>query len=134
MRNESDHTTAEHALTIRDPYRTAGVDTMDLHRMATALEILGALAPGHMPVHHCQILLLIASGGSAGVTYGDIERRFRLSNAAASRTVNTLSEGARHRKSALGLVEIIRDPSEGRRYRVRLTAKGAAVVRSIEAL
>ena len=57
-------------------------------------------------------------GGSAGVTYGQIEARFGLSNASASRSVNALSEGARHRKSALGLVEIFRDVDEGRRYRV----------------
>ena len=45
-----------------------------------------------------------------------------------------MSSFARHRKSAMGLVEIIRDPEEGRRYRVRLTTKGQALMRSIEQL
>ena len=107
---------------------------MDLDRLETALEIFGSLAPGHMPTHHVQMVLFIASGGSVGVTYSEIEDRFCLSNAAASRSVNALSDSARHRKTALGLVEIIRDPNEGRRYRVRLTAKGAALIRSIEQL
>ena len=107
---------------------------MDLDRLETALEIFGSLAPGHMPTHHVQMVLFIASGGSVGVTYSEIERRFRLSNAAASRSVNALSDAARHRKTALGLVEIIRDPNEGRRYRVRLTSKGSALLRSIEQL
>jgi DNA-binding MarR family transcriptional regulator len=107
---------------------------VDLDRLANALEIFGSLAPGNMPLHHMQLVLFIKTGSEKGVTYGDIERRFRLSNAAASRSVNALSETVRHRKTALGLVEIFRDAEEGRRYRVRLTAKGAAVVRSIEAL
>jgi DNA-binding MarR family transcriptional regulator len=34
----------------------------------------------------------------------------------------------------MGLVEIFRDAEEGRRYRVRLTAKGAALLRTIEQL
>ena len=107
---------------------------MDLDRLATALEIFGSLAPGHLPTHHVQMVLFIATGGSAGVTYAAIETRFNLSNASASRSVNALSEGAKHRKSALGLVEIFRDVDEGRRYRVRLTAKGQALIRSIERL
>ena len=107
---------------------------MDLGRLATALEIFGALAPGHLPTHHVQMVLFIGTGGPAGVTYQEIERRFGLSNAAASRSVNALSDSARHRKSALGLVEIFRDVDEGRRYRVRLTAKGQALIRSIEQL
>ena len=131
MRNESNYPGPGHTSNIRDLY---GTGAMDVRQLETALEVLGALAPGHMPVHHCQILLFIAAGGPAGITYADIEARFCLSNAAASRTVNTLSEGARHRKSSLGLVEIFRDVEEGRRYRVRLTAKGAAIVRSLEAL
>ena len=81
------------------------------------------------------MVLFISTGGSAGVTYAAIEARFSLSNASASRSVNALSDGAKHRKSALGLVEIFRDVDEGsRRYRVRLTAKGQALIRSIEQL
>ena len=107
---------------------------MDLDRLATALEIFGSLAPGNLPTHHVQMVLFISTGGPAGVTYQALESRFGLSNASASRSVNALSTSARHRKSALGLVEIFRDVEEGRRYRVRLTAKGQALIRSIEQL
>ena len=107
---------------------------MDLGRLANALQIASAVDPGGLYVHHFQILLTIREAGSTGCTYGDIERRHSLSNAAASRSVNSLSGFARHRKTAMGLVEIFRDPGEGRRYRVRLTSKGQALMRSIEQL
>ena len=107
---------------------------MDLGRLATALEIINSLDPGSFYLHHLQILLTISAAGAAGCTYGDIEVRHGLSNAAASRSVNALSSFARHRKSAMGLVEIIRDPNEGRRYRCRLTSKGQSIIRSIEQL
>ena len=107
---------------------------MDLGRLATTLEIINSLDPGSFYLHHLQILLTISEAGAAGCTYGDIEVRHGLSNAAASRSVNALSSFARHRKSAMGLVEIIRDPNEGRRYRCRLTSKGQSIIRSIEQL
>ena len=107
---------------------------MDMGRLANALEIINSLDPGAFYLHHLQILLTIREAGSTGCTYGDIERRHSLSNAAASRSVNSLSGFARHRKTAMGLVEIFRDPGEGRRYRVRLTSKGQALMRSIEQL
>lgn len=107
---------------------------MDLGRLANALEIVNSLDPSSFQLHHLQILLTIREAGTAGCTYGDIETRHSLSNAAASRSVNAMSSFARHRKSAMGLVEIIRDPEEGRRYRVRLTTKGQALMRSIEQL
>ena len=75
---------------------------MDLDRLATALEIFGSLAPGHLPTHHVQMVLFISTGGAAGVTYAAIEEQFSLSNASASRSVNAPSDGAKHRKSALG--------------------------------
>ena len=37
---------------------------------------------------------------------------------------------ARHRVTALGLVEAYIDPTEGRRYRVRLTKKGKATLKA----
>ena len=107
---------------------------MDLGRLAIALEVFGSLSPGAMPIHHLQLLLEIEKGGKAGVTYAQLEERFQLSNAAVSRSVNALSASARHRKSSFDLVEIFRDLDEGRRYRIRLTSKGHALVRSIEQL
>tara|TARA_R100000353_G_C6430415_1_gene175740 strand:+ start:130 stop:447 length:318 start_codon:yes stop_codon:yes gene_type:complete len=105
---------------------------MDLSKLSTALESLGSLAPGNFPVHHAQVLLFIAEKGSC--TYRDIEERFDVTNASASRIVHTLSETVRHRETCLGLCEIYIDPEEGRRYRVRLSKKGKAKIRSLEGI
>ena len=107
---------------------------MDLGRLAAALEVLGSVDPGGMYVHHVQILITIKEAGPAGATYADIEDRHGISNAAASRSVNALSDSARHRKTSMGLVEIRRDPTEGRRYVVVLSKKGEALMRSLEQL
>ena len=107
---------------------------MDLGRLANAVEIVNSIDPSAFYLHHLSILLTIAEAGPKGCTYADIEKRHCLSNAAASRSVNSLSGFARHRKNAMGLVEIFRCPDEGRRYRVRLTSKGQSLLRSIELL
>ena len=107
---------------------------MDLGQLATALQVASAIDPGGLYVHHLQILLTIKEAGPAGCTYSAIEERHGISNAAASRSVNALSENARHRKSSMGLVEIRRDPDEGRRYVVVLTKKGEALLQGIEQL
>lgn len=104
---------------------------MHLSELSRALHILGQVDPHAFPLHHAQILCLISEKGS--VTYADIEESLGLSNAGISRSLNTLSDSVRHRKKCFGLVEIYRDPDEGRRYRVRLTAKGLALFRTIEA-
>ena len=105
---------------------------MDLRKLATAFETLGSLAPGNFPIHHAQVFLFIGKKGHC--TYKDIENAFDISNASASRIVNSLSENARHRETSHGLVEVYIDPEEGRRYRVRLTKKGKSVLRSLEGI
>jgi len=105
---------------------------MDLDQLSNSLEILGSMAPGNFPIHHAQVLLFIAQQGSC--TYRQIEEQFDVTNASASRIVHSLSESARHRETCLSLVEIYIDPEEGRRYRVRLTKKGKAKIRSLERL
>ena len=107
---------------------------MDLSKLATALQIVNSIDPGAFYLHHLALLLSIEESGATGLTYQDIEIRHGLSNAAASRSVNALSDHARHRQKAMGLVEIIRCPDEGRRYRVRLSAKGHSVMQSIKQL
>lgn len=94
--------------------------------------VLGALDPGSLPFHHAQVFLFIA--GRDSCTYREIEEAFDITNASASRIVNSLGEHAKHRKNCLGLIEVFIDPAEGRRYRVRLTKKGLATKRAIEAL
>jgi DNA-binding MarR family transcriptional regulator len=105
---------------------------MDMDQLARALAVLGALDPGRLPLHHAQVFLFIAQ--REPVTYRQVEEAFDISNASASRVVNSLGENAKHRKECLGLVEVIIDPSEGRRYLVRLTKKGKAMRDAIKAV
>ena len=108
---------------------------MDRSRLAAALKVFGSLADSSLPLHQVQMVLFIGTHGPAGCTYAEIENRLGISNAAASRSVNSLSASARHRKTEpMGLVEVFIDPAEGRRYRVRLTKKGLNLMRAIDAL
>ena len=93
------------------------------------LAVFSTLDPENrgMYLHHMEIFLFIAEKGRA--SYADIEKEFSISNASASRSLNTISEFARHRKQAIGLISIFRDPSEGRRYAAKLTAKGEQVAK-----
>ena len=108
---------------------------MDRSRLAAALEVFGSLSDSSLPLHQLQIVLFVGEHGPSGCTYASIEDRFCLSNAAASRSVNSLSASARHRKTEpMGLVEAFIDPEEGRRYRVRLTKKGLSLMRALDQL
>ena len=102
---------------------------MDLAQLERAFDVFGAMDPGTLPFHHAQVFLFIAQQESC--TYRDIEQRFAITNASASRCVNALSDYAKHKKKALGLVEVFIDPAEGRRYRVRLTKKGQGIKQQI---
>jgi DNA-binding MarR family transcriptional regulator len=118
--------------TVQDSQDHDQNGSMDLRQLSRAMAVLGALDPGAMPLHHAQVLLLIAQGSSC--TYREIEVGMNLSNASVSRTIDSLAESSNHRKTSLGLVEKFIDPAEGRRYRVRLTRKGHALIRAIEAI
>jgi DNA-binding MarR family transcriptional regulator len=107
---------------------------MDLSQLRRALAVVGAVDPAQCPVHHVQILLLVAEAGPGGCTYRHLEEALNLSNASVSRSVNALGLNARHVKNPLGLLLIDIDPAEGRRYRVRLSAKGKALIRALEEL
>jgi DNA-binding MarR family transcriptional regulator len=105
---------------------------MDLPQLSRALAVFGSLDPGALAFHHVQILLVIAERGTC--TYKEIEQELGFSNAAISRSIDSLAENSNHRKNNLGLVEKFIDPAEGRRYRARLTRKGKALIRTIETL
>ena len=105
---------------------------MSLRQLESCLALLGSLEPGNMPIHHARVLVWLAQRESA--TYKEIEEAAGLSNAAVSRTLNSLAEESPHRKNTLGLVEIYRDSKEGRRYRARLNQKGQAFVGAVAAL
>ena len=102
---------------------------MALNQFANALAILNSLDPFAIPLHHAQVLVYIAQKGAC--TYSDIEEKFNLSNPSVSRICGALSDTSNRRASTLNLVEIYRDPAEGRRYRVRLNARGKAVIQSV---
>ena len=104
-------------------------NVMDLAQLERAFDVFGAMDPGTLPFHHAQVFLFIAQQESC--TYREIEQRFAITNASASRCVNALSDYAKHKKKALGLVEVFIDPAEGRRYRVRLTKKGQGIKQQI---
>ena len=105
---------------------------MDMDQLAKAFNVFASLDPGRLPMHHAQVLLYVLRQGSC--TYRDIEQAFGLSNASASRIVNSLSSESPHRKNCLDMVETIQDPAEGRRLMVRLTAKGKALARQLAEL
>ena len=103
---------------------------MDLRQLESALAAFSVLNPTQLPVHHIEVFLYVARKGSC--SYAEIEEALNLSNSTVSRTVHAL--GDTHRKGYDGkeLLEVYRDPDEGRRYVVRLTAKGKALVRQLE--
>ena len=105
---------------------------VDLSQLEAALNVFGTLDPGRLPLHHIQVLLMVARKG--GATYRELETELNLTNASISRSVTGLSDEANHRLKPLGLLAIERDPAEGRRYRVRLTPKGKALVKALEAI
>ena len=108
---------------------------MDRSRLSAALEVVGSVCDGSIPLHQIAMVLFIGEHGPGGCTYAAIETRLGISNAAASRSVNSLSTSARHRKTEpMGLVEVFIDPAEGRRYRVRLTKKGLNLMRALDQL
>jgi DNA-binding MarR family transcriptional regulator len=101
---------------------------LDLPRLAAALRVFGDLDPGLLPFHHVQALVFIAQHGS--VTFRQMEEEFNLTNASISRSVSALG-GKKNGRPGLGLVEVYVDPDEGRRYRVRLTSRGKAKIKTV---
>lgn len=107
---------------------------MDLRQLETALSLFSQLSPGGFPVHHAQVFLLVAAAGKGGTTYQALSEALNLTSASISRSCNALSARARHRKDAMGLLAINRDPEGTRSYRVTLSPRGRALARTIEAI
>jgi DNA-binding MarR family transcriptional regulator len=105
---------------------------MDLCQLERALAAFAVLSPTQFPLHHAQVFLLVASKGRC--TYEELEEALSLSNSTVSRTVHALGDIHRKGYDGHGLVELFRDPKEGRRFLVRLTAKGKALARQLEGL
>ena len=105
------------------------LETSSLNRLLSALAPAADLLPGAMMAHHIQVLLLVARAGS--VTYKGLGDALNLSNASISRSVDAMGAQPRRRQEGLGLLEKYPDPEEGRRYLVRLTRRGHAIVRQM---
>ena len=103
---------------------------MALDQLRRVLALLAVLDP-QMPLHFIQVFLTVADGEGGSCTYREIEEALNLTNSSVSRTLNAL--GSRHRKGdrGHGLIEVFIDPSDGRRYRARLTKRGRALANQI---
>lgn len=105
---------------------------MDLSQLERALAAFAVLSPVSFPLHHAQIFLVVAKRGQC--CYWDIEDELSITNGTVSRCVHAMGDTHRKGYPGHGLLETFRDPAEGRRFLVRLTAKGRALARQIEGL
>jgi YD repeat-containing protein len=105
---------------------------MDIRELERALAAFSVLSPTSFPLHHAQVFLYVARNGPC--SYEDLEEALALSNSTVSRTVHALGDQHRKGYDGYGLLDAIRDPQEGRRYSVRLAAKGKALLRQLEGL
>jgi len=105
---------------------------MGLRELERALAAFAVLSPTAFPLHHAQLFLVVARDGPC--SYRHLEEALNVNNGTVSRAVAAL--GTEHWRGypGYGLVEAFRDPEEGRRFLVRLTAKGKALARQIEGL
>lgn len=105
---------------------------MDLRELERALAAFSVLSPTSLPLHHVQVFLCVARHGPC--TYEFLEEALDINNSTVSRTVHALGEKHRRGYDGHGLLELKRDPQEGRRFTVSLTSKGKALLRQLEGL
>ena len=105
---------------------------MDLRVLARALDLFAVLEPTHLYLHFVQVFLVVAQDGPCTIEH--ISERLSLSPSAVSRTVQALGDTNRKGKQGFLLVEVYRDPAEGRRFNVVLTTRGKAIKRQLDAL
>lgn len=115
--------------------RLLGVAADMVHGFASAGEGSGCFLRSQPdPVPHPPHPGFPGGGQPGRCTYEDLEAALNLSNSTVSRTVHALGDTRRRGYDGHGLLETFRDPDEGRRFMVRLTAKGKALVRQLEGL
>jgi DNA-binding MarR family transcriptional regulator len=103
---------------------------MDLYQLDVALAKFATLDSARLPIHWPQILVAVAILGDP--TYEDLEQRLNLTNSSVSRSVNGMGDHHRLGGDGLKLLTASRDPERGRRCRVRLSARGKALVRELQ--
>lgn len=105
---------------------------MDNNQLGKALAAFAVLDPTHLPIHFAQVFLVVAAEGPC--TFQTVMERLDLTNSAVSRTVMALGETNRKGQPGFGLLITFRDPAEGRRFLVALSAKGKALARQIDTI
>lgn len=103
---------------------------MDLVQLARALNAFAAMDPTIFPLHFAQLYLEVARRGQC--TFAELEEALNLTNGSVSRTVSALGEVNRSGGQGYQLLEILKDPDQPRRYLVRLSPKGKALLRQLK--
>lgn len=105
---------------------------MDLRELEGGFAAFAVLAPTAFPMHHAQLFLVVALDGPC--TFRHLEEALSISNGTVSRAVAAL--GSEHWRGypGHGLLDVFRDPEEGRRLLVQLTSKGKALVRQLQGI
>jgi len=103
---------------------------MDLDQLARALNAFAAMDPIAFPLHHAQLFLEVARRGHC--TFAELEEALSLTNGSVSRTVAALGETNRHGQPGYRLLETFKDPDQTRRYQVRLSTRGKALLRQLQ--
>ena len=85
-----------------------------------------------MPLHFCQIFLVVARRGQC--TFQELMEELNLTNSAISRSVMAMGEVHRKGTPGFGLLETRKDHREGRRFLVYLSPKGKALYRQLQSI
>lgn len=103
---------------------------MDLDQLARALNAFAAMDPINFPLHHVQVFIEVARSGKC--TFAELQEAMNLTNGSVSRTVAALSDVNRHGQPGFRLVEVFKDPEQPRRYLVRLSPRGKALLKQLK--
>lgn len=106
---------------------------MDLDQLARALDVFATLDPIEFPLHRAQLFLEVARR-QPGATFAELEEALSLTNGSVSRGVSALGDLNRHGEPGYRLLEVAKDPRQPRRFLVRLSPRGRALLRQIEKL
>lgn len=86
--------------------------------------------PIGFPLHHAQLFVEVARRDRC--TFAELEEALSLTNGSVSRSVSALGEINRHGQPGYRLLETFKDPDQPRRYLVRLSPRGKALLRQLQ--
>ena len=105
---------------------------MDLHQLESATAAFAVLSPTHLPLHFCQIFLVVARRNQC--TFQELMEELNLTNSAISRSVMAMGDTNRKGQPGFDLLDTFKDPKEGRRFLVRLSPRGKALYRQLQSI